>query len=63
MKATGGIKVKLNPLEIYTEGKDGITLGRMSIDKTFNGNLEAASKGEMLSGITSTWISAAYVVI
>lgn len=41
----------------------GSTLGRMSIDKRFHGDLEAISKGEMLSAVTSVKGSAAYVAI
>ncbi len=35
----------------------------MSIDKTFYGELEASSKGEMLNAMTSTQGSAGYVAI
>ena len=35
----------------------------MSIDKTFHGELEAISKGEMLSVMTSTQGSAGYVAV
>ncbi len=63
MKISGKFDVKLNPLDFYTQGKDGINLGRMSIDKTFSGELEATSKGEMLSAMTTTEGSAGYVAI
>ena len=49
MKVSGTFDVSLNPLDSYVEGEGGINLGRMSIDKTFHGELEATSKGEMLS--------------
>lgn len=39
------------------------TLGRMSIDKEFHGDLEAASKGEMLAATTSVKGSAGYVAM
>jgi hypothetical protein len=58
--ATGTFEVKLTPLE--TNEKDS-TLGRMSIDKQFHGDLEGTSKGEMLTGMTSVKGSAGYVAI
>ena len=63
MKITGEFEVNLNPVDNYTEGKDGITLNRMSLDKTFHGALEAISKGEMLSARTPVKGSAGYVAI
>lgn len=38
-------------------------LGRMSIDKVFHGDLEARSRGEMLTAMTSVRGSAGYVAI
>lgn len=63
MKVTGKFQVKLQPLEFYTQGKDGINLGRMSLDKTFLGALDATSQGEMLSAMTPIKGSAGYVAI
>ena len=63
MKASGEFEVSLKPLEAYAQGDDGISLGRMSIDKTFSGDLEATSAGEMLSARTTTEGSAGYVAI
>ena len=63
MKASGKFEVRLSPLESYASGIDGINLGRMSIDKTFTGDLHATSKGEMLSAMTSEQGSAGYVAI
>lgn len=63
MKATGTFEVKLQPLDAYTTGSDGITLARMSIDKTFAGDLAAQSQGEMLSALTPMSGSAGYVAI
>lgn len=63
MKATGEFEVNLQPLDSYAAGSEGISLGRMSIDKTFHGDLEANSQGEMLSAMTSTEGSAGYVAI
>jgi len=62
-KVSGEFSVKLNPIEGYAKGIDGINLGRMSIDKTFSGELEASSTGEMLSAMTATQGSAGYVAI
>ncbi|HXZ79061.1 MAG TPA: DUF3224 domain-containing protein [Terriglobales bacterium] len=46
-RATGTFEVKIAPLEPYY--KDDKTLTRFSLDKQFHGDLEATSKGEMLS--------------
>ena len=46
--ATGPFDVKLNPLDPYNKDA-GALLGRMSIDKQFHGDLDATSKGEMLT--------------
>ncbi|MFD2533087.1 DUF3224 domain-containing protein [Gracilimonas halophila] len=63
MKISGEFEVKLNPIDGNAEGRDGVTLNRMSIDKTFLGDLNAVSKGEMLSAMTSVKGSASYVAI
>ena len=63
MKITGTFDVKLNPLDCYAKGEDGVGLGRMSIDKTFHGDLSATSKGEMLTAMTPVKGSAGYVAI
>ena len=63
MKISGTFDVTLNPLAAYAEGVNGVTLGRMSIDKVFHGALEATSKGEMLSAMTAVQGSAGYVAI
>lgn len=63
MKASGEFQVKLQPMDFYAKGAEGINLGRMSIDKTFAGDLEATSTGEMISAMTSTKGSAGYVAI
>lgn len=62
-KVTGEFNVKLNPIEGYAKGIDGVNLGRMSIDKTYTGELDATSTGEMLSAMTTTQGSAGYVAI
>ena len=59
--ATGTFDVKL---AVQTDEKAGDpTVGRMSIDKVFHGDLEATSKGQMLSTITEVKGSAGYVAI
>lgn len=63
MKVSGEFQVKLEPMDFSAQGAEGITLGRMSIDKTFSGALDATSKGEMLSAMTPTEGSAGYVAI
>ncbi len=63
MKTSGKFDVKLKALDPSVLGKDGVKLSRMSIDKTFFGDLEASSRGEMLSAMTTTQGSAGYVAI
>ncbi|MEX2477927.1 MAG: DUF3224 domain-containing protein [Gracilimonas sp.] len=63
MKISGEFEVKLNPIEGYAKGEKGIKLNRMSLDKTFFGDLDATSKGEMLSAMTPVKGSAGYVAI
>ncbi len=60
IRASGTFEVKLAP---QATAHDGSALGRMSIDKQFHGDLEATSKGEMLSALTGTEGSAGYVAI
>jgi hypothetical protein len=60
--ASGTFDVKLNPLDVYNK-TEGANLARMSIDKQFHGDLEATSKGEMLSAMTDIKGSAGYVAI
>lgn len=42
---------------------DGVTTGRMAIDKHYHGDLEGSGVGEMLSAMTTTEGSAGYVAI
>lgn len=51
MKVKGKFEVDIKPLESYADGRDEVHLGRMSIDKHFFGELDASSKGEMLSAM------------
>jgi len=60
--ASGTFEVKLNP-QASDEKPEGSTLGRMSLDKRFQGDLEASSKGTMLTAMTAIKGSAGYVAI
>ena len=63
-RARGPFDVKLSPQPLALEDEgEGAARGRMSIDKLFHGDLEASSKGEMLSAMTGTQGSAGYVAI
>jgi hypothetical protein len=61
-RATGTFDVKASPLPAY-DTTPGSMLGRLSLDKQFHGDLDATSKGEMLSAGTSVKNSAGYVAI
>ncbi|MEP6904903.1 MAG: DUF3224 domain-containing protein [Gemmatimonadales bacterium] len=61
-RATGTFEVKINPLTAYDDA-EGSPLGRLSIDKQFQGDVEGTSKGEMLTGMTGIKNSAGYVAI
>lgn len=58
--AAGTFDVKLTP---QPREDEGWAPARMKLDKQFHGDLEAVSKGEMLSEGTPTQGSAAYVAI
>jgi hypothetical protein len=62
MHARGTFEVQLapQPIDAYT---DGATMGRMTIDKQFSGDMIATSKGQMLTGMGNIKGSAAYVAI
>jgi hypothetical protein len=60
--ARGTFEVTLAPLPTH-DTTEGSHLGRMSIDKTFSGELQGTSIGEMLTGMTGTKGSAAYVAM
>lgn len=62
VRARGTFEVKLAPLALDDMAADA-ALGRMSLDKKFLGDLEATSKGEMLSAGTAVKGSAGYVAI
>ncbi|MGI8401120.1 MAG: DUF3224 domain-containing protein [Gemmatimonadaceae bacterium] len=58
--AKGPFEVKLNPQPAYNTDPASL-LGRMSLDKQFHGDLEATSKGEMLTAMSTLKGSGAYV--
>ncbi len=60
--ASGSFEVELDPQPLHFDAA-GAKLGRMSIDKRFTGDLEATSRGEMLSAMTAVQGSAGYVAI
>jgi Protein of unknown function (DUF3224) len=65
--ASGTFEVKLSPQgqndNLPGKESENITLGRMTIDKQFHGDLEGASKGQMLTAGTPVKDSAGYVAI
>lgn len=60
--ATGGFDVKVSPEELADTTADA-SLGRMTLNKQFHGDLDATSKGEMLTAATGVKGSGAYVAI
>jgi hypothetical protein len=61
-RATGPFDVKLTPQTLAHDG-NGAPMGRLSLDKTFHGDLEASSSGEMISAGTKVKGSAGYVAM
>ncbi|MFZ0286195.1 MAG: DUF3224 domain-containing protein [Terriglobales bacterium] len=60
--AKGTFEVKITPQT--PDGKfEDATMGRMTIDKQFRGDLEGTSKGQMLTGMTDVKGSAGYVAM
>jgi Protein of unknown function (DUF3224) len=60
--AKGTFEVEMKP-QSDAAVRDGVSLGRMSLDKTFEGDLVATGKGEMLTALTPVKGSAGYVAI
>jgi Protein of unknown function (DUF3224) len=60
MRASGTFEVKLVP---QADENADPTLGRMSIDKKYYGDLEGGSKGQMLTAMSGVKGSAGYVAI
>jgi uncharacterized protein DUF3224 len=61
-RATGAFDVTLTPQPSDDKADDG-ALGRLSLDKRFHGDLQATSKGQMLTAGTAVKGSAGYVAI
>src|ERR1051325_9850831 len=47
-RASGTFEVRMSP-QAPDEGAQGVSIGRMLLDKKFSGDLEATSKGQMLA--------------
>lgn len=62
MQARGTFEVKVVPLAA-DEGTDTGGFGRLSLDKTFDGDLAATSKGQMVGAFTAVEGSAGYVAL
>lgn len=60
--AKGTFTVEIKP-QTEPDTADGVSLGRMSLDKRFEGDLVATGKGEMLTALTPVKSSAGYVAI
>jgi hypothetical protein len=60
--ATGSFEVNLVPQSL-ADADAGPLMGRLTINKTFSGDLRATSKGEMLSAGTAVKGSAGYVAM
>jgi Protein of unknown function (DUF3224) len=61
--AAGTFEVNITPQKPDNPDAERANLGRMSIDKKFHGDLEASSRGEMLSALTDVKGSAGYVAL
>jgi hypothetical protein len=61
--ASGEFEVKVIPQKADNQEAESANIARMSLDKQFHGDLEASSKGEMLSTGTDVKGSAGYVAI
>ncbi|MCC7052854.1 MAG: DUF3224 domain-containing protein [Gemmatimonadaceae bacterium] len=59
MEARGTFEVQITPLPA-DDYSDGQTMGRMSLDKQFAGDLSGTGKGQMLTGMGAVKGSAAY---
>lgn len=60
--AKGSFTVELKPLT-EPDTAEGVSLGRMALDKRFEGDLVGTGEGEMLTALTPTQGSAGYVAI
>ncbi|MEO8999244.1 MAG: DUF3224 domain-containing protein [Rhodanobacter sp.] len=62
MHARGRFEVKMSP-QPAQDGIGDLGIGRMALDKQFQGDLEATSKGQMLAAGTDVSGSAGYVAL
>lgn len=60
--AKGSFTVEMKP-QTDPDTAEGVSLGRMSLDKQFDGDLRGTGKGAMLTALTPTRGSAGYVAI
>jgi hypothetical protein len=60
--AKGTFEVKITP-QPADENPAGVAIGRMALDKTFHGDLEATSRGQMLATRSDVEGSAGYVAM
>jgi len=60
--AKGSFTVEMKP-QGEPDGADGVSLGRLFLDKRFEGELSATSHGQMLTAMTPVQGSAGYVAI
>ena len=63
MEVNGEFTVALEPVESSLQGQNGLKPARMTIKKTFTGQLAGESHGEMMSIMTATPGSAGYVAM
>jgi hypothetical protein len=63
MHAHGTFDVNIIPQPPEGKAEGSTTLGRMLIEKQFHGDLEAVSKGQMLTGMAEVKGSGVYVAI
>ena len=61
-RAAGTFEVSMKP-QSAPDATPGASLGRMSLDKQYQGDLAATANGEMLTAMTETKGSAGYVAI
>ena len=59
-RGTFDVTITPTPADDYA---DGASLGRMTLDKRFHGDLDATSRGQMLTAMTAVKGSAGYVAI
>ena len=60
--AKGTFTVQMSP-QVEPESAEGVSLGRLSLSKRFEGDLVATGRGEMLTALTPVNGSAGYVAI